>query len=250
MRAIDHYAWTNRWRDRHPAEKALPAGGLLVFVLILPPLTTAPLVLAGVALATVRGAGVPLKALLSVLAAPAAFLLAGAPFLAVSVDFTHGFDLRLSSEGLRLALGTTFRALAAMSCLAFLILTTPLVDCVPSLRRVGVPASVVELVLLIYRLIFVFFERALTGHQAQTGRLGYSRVDRSVRSLGLLAGNLFQRALEQARRLEIGLMARGYTGELRVLAPKPVLSRRRLAAGLGLVGLIGLASVLLARGWP
>nr|HRD05505.1 hypothetical protein [Verrucomicrobiota bacterium] len=29
-------------------------------------------------------------------------------------------------------------------------------------------------------------------------RLGYSRVDRSVRSLGLLAGNLFQRALEQA----------------------------------------------------
>jgi cobalt/nickel transport system permease protein len=73
-------------------------------------------------------------------------------------------------------------------------------------------------------------------------------VDRSVRSLGLLASNLFQRALEQARRLEIGLMARGYTGELRVLAPKRVLSWPRLVTGLGLVGLVGAASALLARG--
>ena len=248
MRAIDQYAWTNRWRGWHPAEKLLPAGSLLVLTLILPPLTTAPLVLVGAALATVRGAGVPLKTLLSVLAAPAAFLLAGIPFLAVSVDFAAGFDLHLSDDGLRLALTTTLRALAAMSCLAFLILTTPLTDWIASLRRVGVPAGVVELILLIYRLIFVFLERALTGRQAQTARLGYSRADRSVRALGLLAGNLFQRALAQAQRLEIGLLARGYAGELRVLAPQRVLSRARLAVGLGLVGLIGMTGSLLACG--
>ncbi len=250
MRAIDHHAWTNRWRAWHPAEKWLPAGGLLVLTLLLPPLTTAPLVLAGTTLATVRGAGVPLKTLLGVLAAPAAFLLAGIPFLAVSVDFAQGVNLHLATDGLRLALATTLRALAAMSCLAFLILTTPLTDWMASLRRVGVPAGVVELILLIYRLIFVFAERALTGHQAQAARLGYSRVDRSVRSLGLLAGNLFQRALEQARRLEAGLAVRGYDGELRVLAPERFLSWPRLAAGMGLVGLIGLASGLLARNLP
>ncbi len=248
MRAIDQHAWTNRWRNWHPAEKLLPAGGLLILTLILPPLTTAPLVLAGMALTTVRGAGVPLRTLLSVLAAPAAFLLTGVPFLAVSVDFTHGFDLHLSDDGLWLALTTTLRALAAMSCLAFLMLTTPLTDWIALLRRVGVPPAVVELILLIYRLIFVFFERALTSHRAQTARLGYSRLDRSVRSLGLLAGNLFQRALVQARRLEIGLLARGYNGELRVLVPKPTLSRTRLATGLGLVGLIGMTGSLLARG--
>ncbi|MFO1372051.1 MAG: cobalt ECF transporter T component CbiQ [Candidatus Competibacteraceae bacterium] len=247
MRAIDHYAWTNRWHDRHPAEKLLPASSLLILTLVLPPLTTGPLVLGSMALATVYGAGVPLKTLIRMLAAPAAFLLAGVPFLAVSVDFGD-FRLYLSSDGLQLALVTTVRALAAVSCLSFLTLTTPLADLIPLLRRVGVPAGLIELILLIYRLIFVFFERALTGHQAQTARLGYSRVDRSVRSLGLLAGNLFQRALEQARRLETGLLARGYTGELRVLAPKYVLSRTRLAAGLGLVGLVGVAGSLLARG--
>ena len=250
MRAIDHYAWTNRWRDRHPAEKLLPAGGLLVLTLLLPPLTTGPLVLVGTALATVYGAGVPLRAFLAMLAAPAAFLLAGAPFLAMSISFADGFNLDLPADGVRLALSTTVRALAAVSCLTFLTLTTPLVDWVPLLRRAGIPASVIELILLMYRLIFVFAERALTGRRAQVARLGYARFDRGVRSAGLLAGNLFQRALAHARRLEIGLAARGYAGELRVLRPEQPLSWPRLAVGTALVGLIGLAGGLLARGWP
>lgn len=250
MRAIDHHAWTNRWRDRHPAEKLLPAFGLLLLTLILPPLTTGPLVLVCVTLATVRGAGVPLRALLAAMAAPAAFLLVGAPFLAVSLSFGDGFSFGFSPEGWRLALGATVRALAATGCLAFLALTTPLTDLVSSLRRAGIPAGIIELILLIYRLIFVFAERALTGRRAQAARLGYSRFDRSLRSLGLLAGNLFQRALEQARRLEIGLAARGCTGELRVIEPERPLSWPRLTMSMACVGLIGLAGDLLARGWP
>jgi cobalt/nickel transport system permease protein len=247
MRAIDHHAWTNRWRNWHPVEKGLPAISLLMLTLVLPPLTTAPLVLASAMLTTVYGAGIPWKTFLSVLAAPATFLLAGIPFLAISVDFSAGFNLTFSPEGLQLALATVIRALAAMSCLAFLILTTPLTDGVLLLRRIGVPAGIIELIQLVYRLIFVFAERALTGRQAQAGRLGYSRLDRSVRSLGWLAGNLFQRALEQARRLEIGLMARGYTGELRVLSPQWELSWIRIAVGTGVVGMIGLISACLAR---
>ncbi|HRD64822.1 MAG TPA: cobalt ECF transporter T component CbiQ [Candidatus Competibacter sp.] len=250
MLAIDHHAWTNRWCDRHPVEKLLPAGGLLLLTLMLPPLTTGPLVLTSTALATVCGAGVPLRAVLAVLAAPMTFLLAGAPFLAMSIRFTDGLDLRFSSDGLHLALATSVRALAAVSCLAFLALTTPLTDLIPLLRRVGVPAGIIELILLIYRLIFVFAERALTGRRAQAARQGYSRFDRGVRSVGLLAGNLFQRALEQAHRLEIGLAARGYDGELRVLASRCTLSWIRLAAGLGLVGLVGTVGGLLARELP
>jgi cobalt/nickel transport system permease protein len=246
MQAIDHHAWTNRWRNRHPVEKLLPALTLLVLTLALPPLSIGPLVLAATTLATVLGAGVPLKTVLSVLAAPAAFLLAGIPFLAISLSFTDGFSLHFSPDGLRLALETSVRALAAASCLTFLILTTPLTDLVPLLRRVGIPAGIVELILLIYRLIFVFTERALTGQQAQAARLGYSSVRRGVRSAGWLAGALFQRALERARRLELGLAARGYTGELRVLSPERALSWSRLTLTMSLVGLIGLTGSLLA----
>lgn len=61
MQAIDHYAWTNRWRNRHPLEKLLPALTLLLLTLVLPPLRIGPLALAGTTLATVGGAGIPLK---------------------------------------------------------------------------------------------------------------------------------------------------------------------------------------------
>ncbi len=198
--------------------------------------------------ATVRGAGVPARALLNVLAAPAAFLVAGVPFLAVSVHFADGLGLYWSPDGLRLALDTTVRALAAVSCLAFLTLTTPLTDLIALLRRLGIPAGLIELILLVYRLIFVFAERALTGRRAQTARLGYVRFDRSLRSVGGLASNLFQRALHQARRMEIGLAARGYTGELRVLGSERALSWPRLMMGMTLVALIGLMGEWLARG--
>lgn len=245
---IDHCAWTNRWRDRHPLEKLLPAMSLLLLTLILPPLSIGPLALAITTLATVYGAQVPLRTWLKTLAAPTAFLLAGVPFLAVSIGFTPSFSLHFSPDGWRLALETTVRALAAMSCLAFLMLTTPLADWAPWLRRAGIPAGIVELILLIYRLIFVFTDRALTARQAQTARLGYTRLDRSLRSLGGLASNLFQQSLQQARRLEIGLAARGYHGELRVLTPDRPLSWPRLMTAIALVGLIGFASRFLADG--
>lgn len=248
MRAIDHYAWSNRWRDWHSAEKLLPAGCLLILTLVLPPLSSGPLILASMTWATVYGAGVPARALLQVLAAPAAFLAMGAPFLAVSISFADGFHWQWSPEGWRLALETTVRALAAVSCLAFLTLTTPLTDLIALSRRLGVPTGLVELVQLVYRLIFVFAERAITGQQAQAARLGYVRFDRGLHSVGGLAGNLFQRALHQAQRMEIGLAARGYTGELRVMNTERALSWSRLMTGITWVGLLGLSGWILGRG--
>ena len=52
---------------------------------------------------------------------------------------------------------------------------------------------------------------------AQAARLGHDGARRRLRSLGLLVGNLLPRALDRARRLEIGLAARGWDGEMRVL---------------------------------
>jgi cobalt/nickel transport system permease protein len=249
MLAIDRYAWTNRWREHHPGERLLLAGGGLLLALTLPPLTAGPLLVAVMAGATVAGAGVPARAFLGVMAVPAGFLLAGAPFLALSLNLRDGVQFGWSADGAVLALSVSLRALGATACLACLTLTTPAAELVPWLRRLGVPALLVEIALLVYRLIFLFMERAAAGQQAQAARLGYRDARRGLRSLALLVATLFQRALERARRLEVGLAARGYTGELRVLAPARVLSRRRLAANAGLLLGVGLAALLLDQLW-
>ena len=82
MLAIDRHAWTNRWHDLHPLEKLLPALGMLLVTLVLPPWPTAPLSIAAMLALTILGAGVPAGAVLGTLAVPLGFLLTGAPVLA------------------------------------------------------------------------------------------------------------------------------------------------------------------------
>ena len=230
MLAIDHFAWTNRWSGRHPSERCLLAGGLLVLSLALPPLTGAPLVLATAVLAATAGAGIPLAAFLKVLAIPAGFLLTSMPALALSIDFSDGVRCSFSAGGLSVAGAVILRSLAAVSCLALLSLTTPVVDLLALARRAGLPAVVGDLALLIYHMLFSLLERTAAARRAQAARQGYADFRCSVRSLGLLAATIFQRALERGRRLETGLAARGYEGALMILPPERRLSWRRLAA--------------------
>ena len=239
MLAIDRHAWTNRWRFIHPGEKALFVAGLLAADLALPAATVAPQVLSAAYLATVVGARVPGRAFWGVMAVPAGFLLAGIPALALSVNLDGvGPPLSLSPDGLAMAAAVSLRSLAAMACLAFLILTTPLPDILRLARRLGLPAALVELAYLMHRLVFVVLERAAAARQAQAARLGYRTFGTSIRSLGLLAGGLFLRSLDRGRRLDLGLAARGYQGELRVLGSEPPLSVRRLALAAGSVAAV------------
>ncbi len=97
MLAIDRHAWTNRWSDRHPLEKLVPAGGMLLVALILPPWPTAPLMIAVMLALTVVGARVPLKAALGTLAVPLGFLLTGVPVLALAVDVSDGLHIGLGA---------------------------------------------------------------------------------------------------------------------------------------------------------
>ena len=239
MLAIDRHAWTNRWRFIHPGEKALFVAGLLAADFALPAATVAPQVLSAAYLATVVGARVSGRAFWGVMAVPAGFLLAGIPALALSVNLDGvGPLLSLSPEGLAMAAAVSLRSLAAMACLAFLILTTPLPDILRLARRLGLPAALVELAYLMHRLVFVVLERAAAARQAQAARLGYRTFGTSIRSLGLLAGGLFLRSLDRGRRLDLGLAARGYQGELRVLGSEPALSVKRLALAAGAVAAV------------
>ncbi len=243
--ATDRHAWTNRWRFIHPGEKALFVAGLLAADFALPALAVAPQVFWAAYLATVTGARVPGRAFWGVMAVPMLFLLAGIPALALSLNLDGaGPLLSLSPEGLALAAAVSLRSLAAVACLAFLILTTPVPDLLALARRLGLPPALVELAYLMHRLVFVVLERASAARQAQEARLGYRTFGTSIRSLGLLGGGLFLRSLDRGRRLDLGLAARGYHGELRVLGREPELSVKRLAlAVLAVLVVVALALV-------
>ena len=242
MTPIDRIAATNRWRRRSLLEKSVLAFGLLALALALPPWPTAAAVIVVAALAVTRGAGVPVRVWLRSMAAPLGFVATGAATLLVEL----GPDgLRLAPDGVTAAAGLALRSTAAIAGLLTLALTTPATDLVAATRRARVPEEIVEIALLTYRFLLLLGETAEAMNAAQAARLGHVGWRRRIRSAGLIAANLLPRAVDRARRLEIGLSARGWSGgPLATLTPPHPVSPRGLAATLAvLAALAGLGAL-------
>ncbi|MBF0605135.1 MAG: cobalt ECF transporter T component CbiQ [Nitrospirae bacterium] len=226
MTAIDRIAHLNRWRHRPLTEKIVLALGMLLLSVVFPPFPVAVIVLVVMTVATLAGAEVPVRVWLACAGGPLGFLLIGVVFLAVQIDSD---GIALAPEGMSVAGQMMTRTLAGLSCFLFLALTTPTTDLLAGLRRFGVPPEIVEIALLMYRFIFLLADAAYSMDRAQAARLGHSSKRRRLRSLGLLVANLLPRAMDQGRRLEMGLAARGWTGDMRVLSRATPLSVPTLA---------------------
>jgi cobalt/nickel transport system permease protein len=221
MQIADRAANLNRWRRKSLAEKATLALGMLLLVLVLPPLPAAPMAAAIMTLAALAGARVPAKIWLAFAAAPLGFLLPGAAMLTVQID---SGGVAWAPGGITVAAGLAARSVAGLTCLLFLMLTTPVTDLVAGMRRLGLPVEIAEIALLTYRFLFLLADTAMAMDAAQAARLGHDGFKRRLRSLGVLAANLLPRAMDRARRLETGLAARGWEGEMRVLPQQSKLS--------------------------
>jgi cobalt/nickel transport system permease protein len=200
---------------------------MLLIDITLPPYPVAAVVAIVMTLAALLGARVPMRIWLACAAGPTGFLLAGTLSLLLQID---AGGLSLAPDGTAAAIALAARSEAALTCLLFLALTTPASDLVSGLRRLGLPAEVTEVALLTYRFLFLLADTAMAMNNAQAARLGHIGVRRRLHSLGVLIANLLPRALDRARRLEIGLSARGWTGDMRVLSPPSPLSLPGLIA--------------------
>lgn len=223
---LDRAASVNRWRHRPLAEKALIGLGFLALAITLPPWPGAALAGLAVLDFTFAGARVPLRPWLTAVAAPLGFLATGVLMLMVQID-AQGIALAPGGVGRAVLLG--LRAMAGTFCLMFLAFTTPAAELIGGLRRLRLPAEIVELALLTYRFVFLLADEAAAMTTAQRARLGHSTRRRWLRSVGMVIANLLPRALDRARRLETGLAARGWQGGMPVLSARNPVSGLRLA---------------------
>ncbi|GAA2070574.1 cobalt ECF transporter T component CbiQ [Actinomadura alba] len=245
MLAIDAAAYRSPWRRHHPAAKALLAGTLLICAVSLPPWPGAPIT-AAITLAVALGwARVPPGMLLRAARTPVSFALTGSLTFLITISAD---GIGWAPDGARRMADVVARCVAALLCQLLFASTTPVADALPRLIRVGVPAVLVEVALLIYRMLFVVLDTTRTIRTAQAGRLGHRSISATWRSLGGLGSAVFVRSFDRARRLEVGLAGRGYTGALTV-AIKEIPLRTRFLAVAPLPGLLAVVATLtLERG--
>ncbi|MCW2272945.1 cobalt ECF transporter T component CbiQ [Rhodoblastus acidophilus] len=218
MSPIDREAHLNRWRQKPLVEKLLLALGMMLLALALKPWPAAALITAVMTGATLIGARVSPRVWLACATAPLGFLTVGVVSLVLRIELN---GVSLAPGGIEAAGSLAARSAAGVTCLLFLALTTPTCDLLAGARRVGVPAEIIEVALLMYRFLFILADEVSAMDAAQAARLGHASKGRRLRSLGLVAANLLPRALDRARRMEIGLAARGWRGEMRVLSDRP-----------------------------
>jgi cobalt/nickel transport system permease protein len=136
-------------------------------------------------------------------------------FLAVLIAPSHA---QRHSLGVA-AVATTIVARNSLALLAVLTLAavTPVPRLLAALRRLGVPAAMVE--------TLYFMDRYLHVLRDELGRMVQARRARSFRRsgkldwllLGGLIGHLFLRAMERGERVHAAMLARGWDGMLRSL---------------------------------
>ncbi|MGI5471804.1 cobalt ECF transporter T component CbiQ [Streptomyces sp. CA-132043] len=246
MLPIDAAAHSSRWRRRHPVDKAVLGLGLTVLAISLPPWPGAALVLL-TALAVLLGpAGVPGRRLWRAYRVPLGFCVTGALPLLVQVGGADGFVSPAEGGAVRAAELLLRTSAASLGVLLFAF-TTPMSDLLPRLVRAGVPAPVVDVALVTYRMSFLLLDSVRRIREAQAARLGHTTRAAAWRSLSGLAATAFVRAFDRAARLQTGLAGRGYDGTLRVLVPEARISVRFTAASAALLVALAVLTLVLER---
>ncbi len=166
----------------------------------------------------------------SLIAAP--FLLVALPLLVTREGETLAtlpvVGWEATEEGARAVLTIVARSWLSVVVAVLLTASTPLPALLGALRWLHVPRLLVAIVAFAYRYLFVVADEAgrmLRARASRSAALPGRRAGRSLRwrarVAGHLAGTLFVRSVDRGERVHAAMLARGYDGEVRSLAPPP-----------------------------
>jgi cobalt/nickel transport system permease protein len=230
---IDQCAYSNRWRSATPAAKGFFAlsGFVSAFAAMNP--AAALLVALSMSSAAIFGAGIPFSRFVRAVCVPFGFFLVGGLSLALSVDYRGGdFSILWLPNGGASVARVLARSLGALASLLFFTLTTPMIDQIALFRFLRFPETLIEIMVLCYRMLFVFSAALFDIHTAQEARLGYATTRLALRSMGSLAAGLALQIWRRAQALHLGALSRNGDGPFRFLAPTFANSRRDMGCAI------------------
>ncbi len=125
-----------------------------------------------------------------------------------------GGTIELSVAGLWLFTGVVIKSFLGASAATLLAASTPFSELLSGLRRMGIPAILVDLLALTYRYLFVLIEEAMRLRRAAAARGYRPNWLGQAWLIGRLIGQLFVRSYERAERVYGAMLQRGYRGQM------------------------------------
>ncbi len=130
--------------------------------------------------------------------------------------------------------------------------TTRFTDMLAAMRALRIPRLLVVIFSLMWRYLFLFAHEAKTlriardSRSADVGPKSGGSVAWRARVTGGMVGNLFVRGYERSERVYQAMLARGYDGDIRTFALRPLASSEyaALAGAVVILALLGLLGIL------
>ncbi|MEL7656026.1 MAG: cobalt ECF transporter T component CbiQ [Bacillota bacterium] len=226
MFIIDKLAYSSKLRYKSPAIKASFAIGNLLICVGARSFIISLITLAVMGGLTVLSSKISVLRYLKLMFIPFGFMVLSTIAIVINITdrpmdlFSISFGskyLAVSYNSLTEGMKLIAVSLASVSCLYFLTLSTSMLDLLALLRRLHCPKIMIELMMLIYRYIFVILDMASAITTSQNCRLGNKDFMTELRSTGQMLAVLLVRSLKKSSLLFDSMESRCYDGDIRVL---------------------------------
>lgn len=223
---IDKLAYSSAIRNKSPFLKAGFAIACLLICVGSGTFLVSGSILSLMMVLTVTLSKTDIKYYKKLMLAPFTFLLLGTVVIAVDIakEPMGLFSMPLGkiylvvfAERLIYVARLILVSMSAVSCLYFMILTTPMTDIFIVMKKVKIPILIIELMMMTYRYIFVLFEMAIAISTAQNCRLANVNAKSAIQAFGGMLSTVLFRSLQKANFLFDAMESRCYDGNLRVL---------------------------------
>lgn len=227
MISIDKLCYHSRLRYENAVEKFAFAMITLCICVASRSIAVACIVLAVTGILTTWKGGIPVLRYLKAMTVPLTFLFLSTFAIMFNIRREPldlfalpmgGWYVTASRSAFLYSVQLILTALSAVSCLYFLSFTTPMPDILEVLKKLHCPKLMIELMLLIYRFIFILLDTSSAISVSQDCRLGNKDYRTSVRSFGMLGSVLMVRAASRSGKLYTAMEARCYDNTIRVLS--------------------------------
>ncbi|HUK39145.1 MAG TPA: cobalt ECF transporter T component CbiQ [Methanomicrobiales archaeon] len=254
---LDDIAQESAFRHIHPGTKLLLGLGSLVICLVSPspwvPLISGmvlscTLVIPARVSPVVYGELLLGPAVFTVLSVVLLLFLLGGGAVIWRYSPDPWINLTITEGSLREGILVLCRVFGCSVSLFFITLTTPMTDLFNLMKRARVPVELIDLMMIMYRYVFIFYKHAKEIYLAQKMRLGYGTPKESLRSLSSLCGMLFITSWNAGEDLIRAMDCRCYDGVIPSLGQvEPVRARSIIPVVLYLIFLGGIVFVASAR---
>lgn len=216
-KSIDEYAYNSKLKNWNSSLKVLFSFVIMILSICSRNAVVPILIAISAGTITICYGNISTREYLSFMRIPLLFLIMASLAILLDFNFTGGFSITILHENIYRAVYISCKAVGAVSSMYMMSFSTPVTEIIAVLGKLKLPFIIVELMNLMYKYIFVLLDSQAKMKNSAAARLGYCNYKTSLKTFGLICGNLFAVSLRKASDCYNAIESRCTSGKIKFM---------------------------------